>query len=632
MANAWQDDERFRILVEGVFDYAIFMLDPVGRILTWNPGAERLKQYTASEIIGQHFSRFYPDADVQAGKCDLELEVAEREGRFEEEGWRIRKDGSRFWANVLITAVRDSKGALQGFAKVTRDLTERRNAEERLRQSEERVRLLIESIRDYAIFMLDPDGRIATWNAGAQELIGYRPVDVIGKHASIFNGEDAAESNEVLLVSAASGRAEAEGWRIRESGSRFWGEIVLTAMRDERNVLIGFACVIRDLTERKRAQEEHAARLAAEQSNRAKDQFLAILGHELRNPLAPIVTALDIMRGDPSFTNEREIIERQVKHLTRLVDDLLDVSRVATGKIELRKRRGDLRGVVRHAVELALPVLEARRHHLNLDLGPDALTVEGDDARLAQVFANLLNNAAKFTDPGGHISVVARLEGEEAAVEVVDDGVGIAPELLVRIFDMFVQADQGIERPTGGLGIGLSLVQSLVALHGGTVEARSEGAGKGSRFLVRLPLASPAAVGARTGHTGPIPMQANRVSRRVLIVDDNADALELMVLSLRRQGYDVSFASDGPSALRVALQARPEVAILDIGLPVMDGYALAERLRETMGEEAPRLIALTGYGEVNDRERSALAGFAAHLVKPLEMRQLIQTIDAVSRV
>jgi PAS domain S-box-containing protein len=633
MAEAWQEEERFRILVEGVNDYAIFMMDPTGRILTWNPGAQRIKGYTAADILGKHFSIFYPESDLRVDKPKLELEIATREGRFEEEGWRLRKDGTRFWANVIITAIRDDRGAVRGFAKVTRDLTERREAEEQLRRSEERLRMLIDSIRDYAIFMLDPDGKVATWNAGSEALKGYRPHEILGKHFTIFRTEEDITSGRCdheLHLASATGRYEEEGWRLRKDRSRFWANVVITAIRDERKNLIGFAKVTRDLTERRRAEDERAARLAAEHANRAKDQFLAVLGHELRNPLAPIVTALHLMRDAP-FPKERAIIERQVKHMTRLVDDLLDVSRVAAGKVQLQKHPVDLRAIVRNAVELASPLLEGRRHHVEVDLSEDSLRVDADESRLAQVFANLLTNAAKFTDPGGRIAVTARREGAEVVVEVADDGVGIHPDQLTSIFDMFVQAEQGIERPTGGLGIGLSLVRSLVKLHGGRVEAMSEGLGKGSRFVVRLPLLVSDGRAATITQSGRILLPELPTQRRVLIVDDNEDALALMAELLRKQGHDVRTASNGVAALEIAAELVPDVAILDIGLPVMDGYVLAIQLRETLGDRTPKLIALTGYGDKNDRERTAAAGFVAHLLKPVQVRQLIETIEKVTK-
>jgi PAS domain S-box-containing protein len=495
------------------------------------------------------------------------------------------------------------------------------------RQVEQRFDLLIESIRDYAVFMLTPTGHIATWNPGAQRFKGYTAAEIIGKHFSAFYREADVKGGKCefeLAEATRTGRFEDIGWRVRKDGSLFWANVVIGAIHDEEGKLIGFSKVTRDLTERKRAEEAEQARLVAEQANRAKDEFLAMLGHELRNPLAPIVTALQLMKlrgGDGRVAKEQQIIERQVQHMVRLVDDLLDVSRITKGKVELKKQRLDLCAVVAKAIEIASPLLEQRRHHFNVDVPGEEIFVDGDEARLAQVFANLLTNAAKYTELGGHIDVVVRQLGGEAIVQVRDDGVGIAPELLPRMFDLFVQGPQTIERSVGGLGIGLSLVRSLVRLHGGDVTAASAGLGLGSTFTVRLAVADRLAA-APDQQGPPAPTVAKTAKRRVLVVDDNDDALELLGEVLRTQGHEVKTATDGASALTIVRQMQPDVAILDIGLPVMDGYELAERIRAELGERAPRLIALTGYGQQTDRARSERAGFAAHLVKPVDLELL----------
>lgn len=490
-----------RLLIESVRDYAIFMLDPRGHVETWNPGAERLKGYTAHEIIGRHFSTFYPHVDVAAGKCEFELTMAAKDGRFEDEGWRVRKDGTRFWANVVISAVREHTGELVGFAKVTRDLTERR-----------------------------------------------------------------------------------------------------------------------------RAEEERAALKAAEEANRAKDEFLAMLGHELRNPLAPIVTALDLikMRGD-HVPQELSVIERQVHHVVRLVDDLLDTSRIKQGKLELRRSTFEIAHVIAKAVEIANPLLEQRRHTLSVQVPPSGLTVNADAVRLAQVFGNLLNNAAKYTPPGGHIEIVASRQGSDVVARVTDNGVGIPWDMLGTVFDLFVQGERRPDRSEGGLGIGLTLVRSLVQLHGGSVVATSEGVGRGSSFIVNVPFVShdAAAEHALAAETRALPG-----ARRILIVDDNEDAAFLMGDLLRRAGHDVRVSHDGPSALATLANFTPDVAVLDIGLPIMDGYDLAVRIREQLGTHCT-LIALTGYGGERDRERSNAAGFATHLVKPIEAQKLLEHIQSL---
>jgi PAS domain S-box-containing protein len=626
--------DSFRLLVEGVSDYAIFMLDPAGHIMSWNAGAERLKQYRRDEIVGQHFSIFYPPEDLAWDKPAFELVEALRVGRFEDEGWRLRKDGTRFWANVVITALWDETRTLRGFAKVTRDLTERRKAEEELRQSELRLRLLIDSIKDYAVFMLDTDGKIATWNPGAERIKGYRADEILGRSFTLFYPEEDVRSGkcEAELATAASvGRFEEEGWRIRKDGTRFWSNVVINAVRDEAGTLIGFAKVTRDLTDRKRAQEEQAARLIAEQANLAKDQFLAMLGHELRNPLAPITTALQILklRSGDSQSHEMEIIERQVNHMTGLIDDLLDMARVTKGMLRLTRKRCDLRQIIASAIESVSPLLEQKRHVFAFDIAPGALVVDADELRLNQIFANLLTNAAKYTDDGGHLAVKARSSGSEVIVEVSDDGVGIAPELLTKVFDIFVQADQGADRAAGGLGIGLSLVRTLVSLHGGSVTAESPGIGGGSTFTVRLPAAAaeaPSAV-ATTTRESPTP-PALLHSQRILLVDDNRDALEMLSEYLAHFGHDVRTAADGPQAIQLVREFTPDIAILDIGLPVMDGYELARHLQRELGEARPRFIALTGYGQDRDRARSAEAGFTDHFIKPVDVQALIKIVGA----
>jgi hypothetical protein len=493
-------------------------------------------------------------------------------------------------------------------------------------ENEALFRLIVDSVRDYAIFMLDANGHVATWNAGAERIKGYRGDEIIGRHFSTFYPEEAVATGICELelgIASREGRFEDEGWRLRKDGSRFWANVVISAIRDRRGELVGFSKVTRDLTERRMAEEERAARLAAEQANRAKDEFLAMLGHELRNPLAPIVTALQLMklRGDGTLSKEQQVIERQVNHMVHLIDDLLDVSRIAKGKITLKKQRVDLRDIVARAIEIASPLLDQRRHHVHVDTPPHEIALDADEARLTQIFSNLVTNAAKYTNPGGHLQISIQQQGRDVVVQVIDDGVGIDPALLPRVFELFVQGYQSAERTVGGLGIGLTLVRSLVELHGGTVVAHSDGVGRGSTFTVRLPVPEP----ARTTPPAPLLLQRRRAVRpyRVLVVDDNEDALVLLAEALAAAGHDVRTAIDPPSALAVAKQFRPELAILDIGLPVMDGYELAARIRAQLTDAVPRMYALTGYSRQDDRARIRAAGFDAHFVKPVEVQRLL---------
>jgi PAS domain S-box-containing protein len=482
-----QSEERFRLLVDNVQDYAIFMLDPGGHIVTWNAGAQRLKGYTATEIVGRHFSTFYPAEALERDWPAEELREAARLGRFEDEGWRLRRDGSRFWANVIITALRGPDGSLRGFGKVTRDLTERREAELRLRESEERFRLLLEGVEDYAIFLVDPDGRVASWNSGAQRIFGYRAEEVIGSGMERFHAADdppALQPAELLQRARLNRRAEEHGWRVRKDGTSFWAEVVVTVLQDEHGNVRGFAKVTRDLSERKRMED-------LEERGRHLTEFLAMLAHELRNPLAPIRNALGILQMHkdlpPRVAWSGDIIERQVTHLTRLVDDLLDVSRITRGKLRMKLETVDLVVVVQRAIESSRPLVDARRHRLHLRCDAQALPVHGDPTRLTQVFLNLLNNAAKYTQEGGDIRLDCGRTDGEAFVRVSDNGAGIPPHMTEAIFDLFTQGERTLDRSEGGLGIGLTLARRIVALHGGSIVARSEGLGKGSEFEVRLP-------------------------------------------------------------------------------------------------------------------------------------------------
>ncbi len=495
------DESLYRLIVEQTKDYAVFALDPAGHILSWNLGAQRIKGYAPEDIIGRHFSVFYTRESLERGWPAHELAVATEEGRFEDEGWRVRKDGSRFWASVSITALRDPRGGLLGFSKITRDLTERKRQEEALRQSEERFRLLVEGVVDYAIYMLEPDGVISSWNAGAQRIKGYAREEILGRNFSQFFTEEdrlAGRPREELATARRAGRVEDEGWRVRKDGERFWARVTVTALHDPEGHLRGFAKVTQDLTQRRHIQDlENAARNV--------NEFIAMLAHELRNPLAPIRTAVQVMDqlppGDPGHEAMRRTIDRQGAQLARIVDDLLDITRVTRGALALERAPLDVAEAVRRAAETALPQIEARRHRLELDV-PEGLRVEGDLHRLTQLLANLLNNSARYTPEGGGIFVNARAEDASVVVRVRDTGRGIAPGLIGRIFDMFVQGRTPLERVDGGLGVGLALARRIAELHHGTLEAHSAGEGQGAELTLRIPaledaLSAPARRAAR---------------------------------------------------------------------------------------------------------------------------------------
>ncbi|HTL75089.1 MAG TPA: PAS domain S-box protein [Casimicrobiaceae bacterium] len=658
-ASGLEREQRFRLLVESISDYAIFMLDPQGRIATWNAGAQRIKGYTADEIIGQHFSKFYPTEVAERGHPQYELRVAAREGRFEEEGWRVRKDGSLFWASVVITALRDRNGELIGFGKVTRDLTGRREHEESLRQSEERFRLLVEGVADYAIFMLDANGRVVTWNAGAERIKGYRADEIIGKHFSTFYPKDAVESGwpeHELQVAIAEGRYQEEGWRLRKDGTRFWAHVTITALRDESGHLRGFAKLTRDLSERKRAENlaeygvvrdemleaERAARIEAQRVAQMKDEFLATLSHELRTPLNAILGWTQILRMPQRGPAPEEvqralaIIERNAKAQVQLIDDLLDLSRILAGQLRLDVQRVALADVIGAAIESAQPAADAKNVRLETILDARRGIVSGDAGRLQQIVWNLLSNAIKFTPKGGKVQVLLERVNSHVEVTVSDTGIGITSDFLPHIFGRFTQRDSTPGRSHGGLGLGLAISKQLVELHGGSISAKSAGEGHGSTFIVRLPLAIVESnrVAHAHGRDADFEDAAERPppmpeldGARILVVDDEVDARELVRAVLENQGAKITTAGSAEEALAVLRTTTPDLLISDIGMPGTDGHNLIRTLRgrEPRNQRLPAL-ALTAFARPDDRKKAMLAGYQAHLAKPFDIGEFVLVV------
>jgi PAS domain S-box-containing protein len=882
-----ESEEQFAKLVSGVRDYGVFILDHEGNILTWNSGAEQLKGYRADEIIGQHFSRFYPNEAVSSGWPAHELEVATLTGRFEDEGWRVRKDGSMFWASVVITALREESGEVRGFLKITRDLTDRKQAEEKLRLSEERFRLIAEGATEYALFMLDPEGYVATWNAGAQRLKGYTASEIIGQHFSRFYPQEAIDRGwpaEELRRAMTEGRFEDEGWRIRQDGSRFWANVVISVLRDKSGVLRGFAKLTRDLTERKQNEEtvhrlfqEEAARKAAEEAAheierhreqlqvtlasigdavivadeqgrvtflnpvaevltgwqaeeaqgkpleevfqiineqsrqlvenpisrvfrekrivelanhtaligkqgrevpvedsaapirhkdgsivgavlvfrdvtesrramqdrlylaaivdssddaiigqtlegriaswnkgaerlygysaaevadkplsmlvpselynelpaiverinrdetiehyetqrvrrdggridvsltispvrnsagemigssiiardisvqkeaiRRMNEFLALLAHELRNPLAPLRNGLEVIRlaGDDRETidNARTLMERQLQHMVRLVDDLLDVSRISQGKLQLHKERVSLSDLVAHALEVCDRVAGDNGHDLIVEMPRESLYVDVDKTRLAQALCNLLNNAAKYSERGSKIWLTVERHGNEGTIGVKDCGIGISAESLTKVFELFMQEHRSLEKSRGGLGVGLSIVKRLIEMHDGRIQARSEGIGKGSEFVIHLPLVT--SPDLQQVVTDESERPAATIGHRILVVDDNEDAATSLATMLKLLGHETRVAHDGESGFELVASFLPDLAFLDLGMPKLNGYDMAKQIRQELWGKKIVLVALTGWGQEEDRRRSEAAGFDVHLVKPIQLESL----------
>lgn len=935
-------EERFRLLVEGVKDYAIFMLDPQGRVATWNSGAENLKGYTAAEIVGRHFSGFYPKEALDRGWPEEELRRAEALGRFEDEGWRLRKDGSRFWANVVISALRDSSGVLQGFAKVTRDLTERKRSEERERRllqeeasrkaaeqaageiarQSEQLRVTLASIGDgvivtdshgvvtflnpvaeqltgwllgdamgqpmSAVFPIisevtrepaeDPvmkvlrdktvvllanhtaliardgseipiedsaapilgvhgeisgvvlvfrdvtearrsletrlylasivessddaiigktlDGHIASWNKGAERLYGYTAAEAVGKPLSLLVPGDRVHELTDLMDSALKGQRleHYETVRLRKDGSEVTVSLTISPVLDGDGKLVGVSKIARDISSRKKAEELQAkhnerfrllwesasvlltsetpedvlqglfARIAPHleldtyfnyvvtegqewlrlasyagvrademeeytvlepgtrisgqvaftrqsavfthiqssldsrcqgarklglnfcichpllaedrvlgtlafgsrtrssldpgeleflhtlaqhvaacyerfrlmeqlrDADRRKDHFLATLAHELRNPLAPLRNGLEVIKlahiESDSVRKAQAVMDRQLGHMVRLIDDLLDMSRISQGKIVLQKQRISVSDVVHAAIETSRPSIERHGHTLSVNLPAETLWLEVDPTRMGQVLSNLLNNASKFTPHGGKIWVTAHPLGEEVELRVGDSGVGIPANMLHQVFDVFTQVDRAIDRSEGGLGIGLSLVKGLVELHGGRVEVASEGEGKGSEFVIGMPLV------LEDGQSSPLDSSAPTAvtaSLRILVVDDNRDSVMTLGMMLGMMRHEVREAYDGSQAVAVAREYRPNLILMDIGMPLLNGYEACRKIREQEWGGEITIVALSGWGQEEDKRRAEAAGFDGHLTKPVDPGALAELVASLPR-
>jgi PAS domain S-box-containing protein len=625
---------------------AVITTDTSGRVVTLNPVAETLTGWSEAEAIGRPLEQVFHIVDEDSRQpIEGPAVRAIRDGDvvgLANHALLIRKDGSECAIDDSAAPIRDENGHVSGCVLIFRDVTGARRRELKRTDQLHAARLLAAIVEssDDAIISKSLDGIIQTWNRGAERLFGYRADEAVGRHISLVIPPDRIGEEDTIIAHLKAGLRidHFETERVRSDGTRIFVSLTISPIADHLGRVTGASKIVRDITERKRieADREQLAddlrRTAADlsEANRRKDEFLSLLAHELRNPLAPISNAVQALRmGDAAGATVRDtsaLLERQVRQLSRLVDDLLDMSRITRGRIELRKEHIALAPVVNDVVEAARISCEAMNHELTVSMPEEPLTVDADPVRLAQVIGNLLNNAVKFTDRGGHIDLRVERDGEHAIIRVRDNGIGIDLEQQGRIFDMFSQVDTSLERSRDGLGIGLTLVKALAEQHGGSVTALSEGLGRGSEFVVRLPLVDPESV------TIPaVPADLRSAGRSlVLIVDDNEDSGSSLALLLELCGHEAHAATDGIEGLALAERLRPDLVLLDIGLPGLNGYEVCRRMREEPWGKDLIIAALTGWGKEEDRNRSREAGFSAHLVKPIELATLLRLLAGIN--
>jgi two-component system CheB/CheR fusion protein len=606
---------------------AILLMDDYGCYVDANPAACAMTGYNREELLQRSIWDVSPPAQRQLAR-ELWKDFLAR-GMQEGEYLLYRKDGSTALADYRAVA-----NVLPGLHLSTlRDITARRRAEERLRASEEQFRAMFE-LAGVGKVQIDPaTGRFLRVNRKFCEIIGYSAEEVHGKTFLELTHPDDRESNVAAARHLMGGETNdyvVDKRYIRKDGQVIWVHVTGTVVRDSAGRAVHALAVVQDITDRRRAEE------ALREADRRKDDWLAILGHELRNPLSPMRNAIEIVRlcGDssPEVRQASEILRRQAAHMTQLLEDLLDVSRIGRGKVELRKEIIDIRSAIERAIETSRPLVESQRHILEVKLPSGPLWIDADPIRIAQVFANLLNNAAKYTDQGGRIWLHVERNGERVGVGVRDSGIGISQEFMPCLFEPFTQSSRATHRAQGGLGIGLALVRSLLELHGGSIQAFSPGRGQGSEFVVSLPISTGTARDESVRPNSAHGERAPRRALRILLLDDDRDTLESLALLLKMGRHEVYTSSDGAAALEMASRVRPDVAFLDIGLPGMSGYEVARRLRQLPELTGIVLVALTGYGQEQDRLSSREAGFDYHLVKPVEPRDLCGVLSAMEAV
>ena len=612
---------RRRLVLDTTHD-AFVCTDANGIIIDWNDAATQTFGYPRIEVIGrQMLTLLFPEHCLPDY---AQLDVFRFPPEHQAQGARteliaLRINGIEFPAELSVCAV-NYDGNLE-FAYFIRDITERFNA----RDLDRRFRVLIEAIQDYAITMLDAEGLITTWSAGSTQVMGYQPDEVIGKPHSLFYTPDdvaAGRPRRDLDQAAREGRTETEEWRVRKDGTIFWANVIVTSMRDAHGELQGFAKITRDISRRRRMEELEA-------SSQRMSQFLGLLGHELRNPLAPLRNAVSMLQlksaAHEAFVPEHELIDRQLSHLTRLVDDLLDAGRVTLGRVHIQPRPVALQAVAQLSIEGSAPLLTARRQTLNVSMPDEPLHINGDLTRMVQVVQNLLNNASKFSPDGASIGLRLFRSGRLLAIRIEDEGRGIQPDAIDAIFNLFVQ-ETPTEKQTdkSGLGIGLTLARAIVELHGGHIEAHSNGRDKGSTFTVWLPEHACIIVDNGAPHAEAPPQRD--ADLRVLVVDDNTDSADSMATLVEVLGHEARAVYDAATAIGLAGSWRPNLVLLDLSMPMITGFEALPQIRAAIPEPGAVIAAMTGLGTAEDRARTAECGFDLHLTKPVALPQLEEVL------
>lgn len=620
---------RYEALVDNLDHAFVWEADAATlRLLYISARAQQLLGIPAEEIKERPFLAHVHADDRDIARQALRQIIEEHkdasfDARF------VSRDGRRRWfhTGVHLTGSDSPTPRLQG---VCIDVTAAREAAEQarraalaLKQSERHFRTMVEQVKDYAIFSIDTKGRATSWNEGVGRVLGFAEAEFLGRDVAsrIFTPEDIASGvpEDELTEAARTGSANNDRPMMRKDGSRFFALGATAALIDESGALIGYTKVLRDQTPMKRLEAELL------ENDRRKNEFLATLAHELRNPLAPLLNGLHLMRiaghDKPAMVDRaRALMERQVEHMVRLIDDLLDLGRITSGRLELRREHIELGFVLQNALETSRPLIEAQAHTLTVTVPETAIPLDADPTRLAQVVSNLLNNSAKYTPRGGHIWLTAERQKDNVLVSVRDNGVGIPKDMLPKVFEMFTQVDRKAEQSKAGLGIGLTLVRQLVEMHGGDIEARSEGSGQGAQFIVRLPLKSP--VSDSVARDQKISTDAGSHRYQILVADDNADAASSLAAILGSSGHHTHIAHDGLVAFGCAEAVRPQIALLDIGMPGLDGYEVARRIRAQPWGKSMLIAAVTGLGQPEDERRAVEAGFDHHFVKPVQISAL----------